>query len=296
MNKVRDFGQACVHFFPGGHREQKLVLMRPAASLHIPQPCHESWDAMTPAAQGRHCAGCQKTVVDFTHKTDAEILALLAGAAGGRTCGRFAAGQLGRPLQRAAPAAPTAARWRTWLAAAGALWGLREGVGTDAKAQAPVEWRARYWGGPAPAELAAVKKQSDDMSRVDTVVRGVVLDSTTHEGLPGVTVLFKGTTIGVPTDASGQFRLTIPAEAVAAGEVVLQVNYIGYVTEERRLAVGTNMSSLRVLLQIDVKDMLSGAVVVIGGVQPRIMPPAPWHPRRFYHWGKYWLTRPFQRS
>ena len=85
-------------------------------TLTIPQPCHESWAAMSPTATGRHCAACAKTVVDFTLKTDAEILAHLAGAAPGRTCGRFAAGQLERPLQRAAPVAP-AARWRAWLAA-----------------------------------------------------------------------------------------------------------------------------------------------------------------------------------
>ena len=79
---------------------------------------------MSPVANGRHCAACQKTVVDFTLKTDAEILAHLARAANGPTCGRFAAGQLERPLQRAAPAAPT--RWQVWLAAAVAVWGLRE--------------------------------------------------------------------------------------------------------------------------------------------------------------------------
>ncbi|GAB3292168.1 hypothetical protein ACFQT0_07390 [Hymenobacter humi] len=84
--------------------------MHPAVTLSIPQPCHQSWAVMTPTASGRHCAACQKIVVDFTLKTDAEILAYLAGAANGRPGGRFAAGQLERPLQRAAPAAPT--RWR----------------------------------------------------------------------------------------------------------------------------------------------------------------------------------------
>ena len=75
---------------------------------------------MSPVANGRHRAACQKTVVDFTRKSDAEILAHLARAANGPTCGRFVAGQLERPLQRTAPAAPT--RWRVWLA----VWGLRE--------------------------------------------------------------------------------------------------------------------------------------------------------------------------
>jgi hypothetical protein len=32
---------------------------------------------MTPRGPGCHCAACQKTVVDFTLKTDAEILAVV---------------------------------------------------------------------------------------------------------------------------------------------------------------------------------------------------------------------------
>ena len=113
--------------------------MRPTVSLTIPRPCSQSWAAMSPAAAGRHCAACAKTVVDFTRQTDAEILAYLAGAASNRTCGRFAAGQLERPLRRAAPAAPT--RWRVWLAAAVAVWRVREGVGELVEAQTPIEMR-----------------------------------------------------------------------------------------------------------------------------------------------------------
>ena len=112
--------------------------MRSRVSLTIPQPCHQSWAVMTPAAVGRHCAACAKTVVDFTQQTDDEILAYLAGAASNRTCGRFAAGQLECPLQRAVLAAPT--RWWAWLAAV-AMWAVREGVGELVEAQTPIEMR-----------------------------------------------------------------------------------------------------------------------------------------------------------
>lgn len=36
------------------------------ADLHIPTPCHEDWSAMTAADRGRHCAKCDKTVLDLT--------------------------------------------------------------------------------------------------------------------------------------------------------------------------------------------------------------------------------------
>lgn len=34
-------------------------------TLSIPKPCPQDWDAMTPASGGRHCAVCDKVVVDL---------------------------------------------------------------------------------------------------------------------------------------------------------------------------------------------------------------------------------------
>ncbi len=277
--------------------------MRPSVSITIPQTCSENWAAMLPTAAGRHCAACAHTVVDFTQQTDAEILAYLARAAGGRTCGRFAAGQLERPLQRAVPVAPTA-RWRAWLAAAVAVWGLREGFASEVKAQTPAEWRARYWGGPVPAAPSAetpVPAPHDSAAAVATaetkaanfVIRGVVRDSSARLGLPGVTVLLKNTQIGVPTDEHGAFELPVPAQYVVNGTAEIQLSYVGYVPQLHRLAVSRHAPANRFYLETDVKGMLMGEVVYIA---PRKLPPAPWHPRRFYYWGKYWLTRPLRRS
>ncbi len=41
--------------------------------IAINEPCHEDWDKMTPNEQGAFCLACQKTVVDFSSKTIAEI-------------------------------------------------------------------------------------------------------------------------------------------------------------------------------------------------------------------------------
>lgn len=40
--------------------------------LHIPTPCQEAWDGMTPSAQGRHCAVCNHAVIDVTSMPVAE--------------------------------------------------------------------------------------------------------------------------------------------------------------------------------------------------------------------------------
>ena len=284
---------------------------------------------MSPTATGRHCAACAKIVVDFTLKTDAEILAYLAGAAGSRTCGRFAAGQLTRPLQRAVPVAP-AARWRAWLAAIVAVWAAREGAATEAKAQTATEWRARYQGGPVPAPSpalpapetpaltaakllntivlpSAISPAVITMGMVSSqrgtpvivpvavaplVLRGVITDAASGQGLPGVTVLLKGTNIGVSTTPDGAYELLVPAALAYAHVLTVSVSSVGLMSQERTLATQTAGEVQAFQMQPDNRMM---GEVVITRLPVRVLPPAPWHPRAFYHWGKYWLTRPFRR-
>ncbi|MET4106110.1 carboxypeptidase-like regulatory domain-containing protein [Hymenobacter sp. UYP22] len=62
------------------------------------------------------------------------------------------------------------------------------------------------------------------------VVRGRITDRSTGEGLPGVTVLLKGTTHGVSTNSDGSFSLATPPDGG-----VLVINSIGYVTKERQI-------------------------------------------------------------
>lgn len=106
--------------------------------LSIPTPCTQDWDAMTPADQGRHCAACQKVVVDFSRMTDGEIVALMQARAGQEICGRLETGQLGRELVPALPL-PRKLPWWSWArvsAAAGALWLVLVGSSGSQQAQA----------------------------------------------------------------------------------------------------------------------------------------------------------------
>ncbi|HEX3134010.1 MAG TPA: hypothetical protein VHX44_10570 [Planctomycetota bacterium] len=73
------------------------------SDLHIPTPCHESWDGMTPTENGRHCAACNHVVVDVTSMPVAQGRQVLAQVAHGlvasfdkRTCVRAHANPSGR--------------------------------------------------------------------------------------------------------------------------------------------------------------------------------------------------------
>lgn len=91
----------------------------------------------------------------------------------------------------------------------------------------------------------------------DRTVSGRVIDRTTNEGLPGVTVLAKGTQIGGATNADGTFSLSVPASATT-----LRFSSVGYVAFDQPITNG----SMTVSLVADAKQL--GEVVVTAlGVQ-----------------------------
>jgi hypothetical protein len=57
--------------------------------IHIPKPCEQDWDKMTPQKEGRLCAACQTTVVDFSNKTLDEIKAYFESHKTKEVCGNF---------------------------------------------------------------------------------------------------------------------------------------------------------------------------------------------------------------
>jgi len=67
---------------------------------HIPNPCHEKWNDMLPQSGGRHCDTCNKTVIDFTTKSEIEISNFLSEHSGEKLCGRFSEHQVGPAPKR----------------------------------------------------------------------------------------------------------------------------------------------------------------------------------------------------
>ena len=66
--------------------------------IRIPEPCHEDWNKMTPDTNGKFCGSCQKSVFDFSNKTDEEIKDILMHYKDQKVCGRFKTTQIDRPL------------------------------------------------------------------------------------------------------------------------------------------------------------------------------------------------------
>ena len=85
-------------------------------------------------------------------------------------------------------------------------------------------------------------------------IAGRVTDQKTGEGLPGATVLLKGTTTGVSSNSDGRFNLDVPA---AGGTLV--ISSVGMVTQE--VALGSR-NNIDVALATDNREL--SEVVVTG--------------------------------
>jgi len=92
-------------------------------------------------------------------------------------------------------------------------------------------------------------------------VSGRVTDQKTGEGLPGATVLLKGTTTGISTNSDGRFSLNVPAEG---GTLV--ISSIGMVTQE--VALG-NKTVVDLALAVDNKQLSEVVVTGYGQQQER---------------------------
>jgi TonB-linked SusC/RagA family outer membrane protein len=101
------------------------------------------------------------------------------------------------------------------------------------------------------AALAAAPKNTAG-AYADITITGQVNDEK-GQGLPGVTVIVKGTTNGASTDAEGKFTLTVPSSAT------LILSSVGYVSQEVAVAGNT---TLTVQLKPNTQDL--NEVVVTG--------------------------------
>jgi TonB-linked SusC/RagA family outer membrane protein len=112
---------------------------------------------------------------------------------------------------------------------------------------------------PTPSQLPSSVISSTDMASTgtarpeDETISGKVSDEK-GQGLPGVSVVMKGTARGTTTDIDGNYRLVVPAKGT-----VLVFSFVGYVPQE--ITVGAQ-NVIAVSLQPDTKAL--NEVVVVG--------------------------------
>ena len=204
--------------------------MRKSITVNIPEPCHEDWNKMTPKDQGRHCAACNKTVVDFTKQTDEQIINALENS--GNLCGRFKNQQLDREIVLARKDKNNYLSW-----AASGLFAFLAFGNQDIHAQEK----------PKTSQtdsiiISQIKGKIAASILQEKIFSGTVITEEDGLPLPGASVIIKGTSRGIQTDFDGNF--TIKAKL---GETI-EISYFGM--NSQKIVLNENYN-IKVTMVID---------------------------------------------
>jgi hypothetical protein len=181
--------------------------MKQKIQISIPEPCHKGWQNMTPVEKGRFCASCQKTVLDFTHLSDNEIINLVS--KNDALCGRINVSQLNRNLIET----KTKSNYFGYFATS-VLAFLGLGAESVVAQERPVviQTDIKY--------LDVVK-----ISKKKITVIGVVTNDG-NEPLPGAKVIIKGTKKCIYADKNGKYTIE-----VKPGKTLI-FSFLGLIDEE----------------------------------------------------------------
>jgi hypothetical protein len=214
-------------------------------TISVPSPCQERWSEFIPTEKGRFCGSCQKEVIDFTQWNEDQIKQYFT-LNKRSSCGRFRAKQL-TTYHEPKPN-------RSWLNASILAFVLLI-LSRPTEAQSKRKMVGQ--------EQLERKFPANYLETVITKVtfHGVVKASEDSSAMPGVNVLWKGTSEGTVTDADGKFEITIhnpkPSET-------LVFSFIGYETCEHQVSIKSSKIELNTTLSADIQVL--GDTIVVGGM------------------------------
>ncbi|RNI30303.1 hypothetical protein EFA69_12520 [Rufibacter immobilis] len=203
-------------------------------TVTIPQPCREDWNTMTPQHQGRFCQSCQKTVVDFTAMSDAEVVEWLTKQLE-NGCGKFREDQLNRAFK---PETGSKKRWTLSALALGLVTWLTE---RPAVAQ-QIQQRS--------TEIELLSAPTIPLSPIVPVQDSTSISGNVLAGKSAIVTIRLDDTVETKADALGNFRLAF-SKTTPLEQQWLVISAIGFQTQRIRLSDLGNLQAIRVALLPD---------------------------------------------
>ncbi|MDV6166796.1 carboxypeptidase-like regulatory domain-containing protein [Flavobacterium sp. DG1-102-2] len=213
--------------------------MKKPIKISISTPCHENWDAMTPAEKGRFCASCQKNVYDFTRSSDREIALILENKK--NACGRFTTSQLDRDL------IIPKEKSTLWIAASAAVVSFLTIGNSTISAQTPMNTEQTNF------------KTDEIIGKVTSsknIIGGTVMDS---EGIVilGANVILKNSKEVTQTDFDGKFSIE-----AQKGDII-QITSVGMLTHGITV---TDKKTYNVVMKDDNTPLEDVEMEIYGGI------------------------------
>ena len=233
--------------------------------LSIPNPCHEDWHAMSNTEQGRFCSSCRKEVIDFSDKTDEELVQFFQNGQS-EVCGRFRSSSLDRSILQ--PEKASSFRMPAFSRTFGALGSLLLFTTQKGLNAAPVNERVE-----TEQTTVSNREQPELIPFGDTElirISGQVTGENDHYGLIGANVMVIRADSNVViaqthTDIDGNFLIEFRQEdLVGSMQYYLVIQYLGF--EEVRLlqSVKKDPGFVSVVMK-EATTALAGEVVVVEG-------------------------------
>jgi len=196
--------------------------------IKIPTPCHENWNKMTPTQKGMFCVSCKKDVIDFTNFREHQLVQELKTKE--NICGRFKQNQLNVLIEE--KKSKSISKLAATLALLVAVSNSDTVLSQNTKDK---------------VERVVIKKDTISLSKLtikkDVVIKGTVFDD--QGGLPGASILLKGTSLGVETGFDGNFSIKIPNNNRKIN--ILVVSYIGFKRVE--IKIDSILSPLKIKME-----------------------------------------------
>ncbi|MGH1384646.1 carboxypeptidase-like regulatory domain-containing protein [Kordia sp.] len=197
-------------------------MKHPELILQIPKPCHEDWNTMSQTEKGRFCKVCTKEVIDFTSKSDEELVTYFSN--NGNLCGRFDASQLNRKL------IADRKKRNHWLSYAATLLlpitlFSQETKTSELKNTDTEQIDTSTFKSLQISSLDRKTKLNSNIQNDSIIIKGVVTDDLGMP-LPGASVYIKGTMQGTTADFDGNYEIKVQKGAV------LVISYIGFEAKE----------------------------------------------------------------
>ncbi|WP_298514559.1 carboxypeptidase-like regulatory domain-containing protein [uncultured Kordia sp.] len=231
-------------------------MKHPELIVKIPEPCHEDWNKMSPTEKGRFCKVCTKEVVDFTAKSDEEIINHFSNH--GNLCGRFQTTQLNRKL------IADRKKRNHWLSYAATLLlpmtVFSQGKPKMTEKVTKTEQLDTY--NFTRLHIGSLDRKAKKKIQKDTLsITGIILDETKIP-FPGATIQINGTNTKTSTDFDGNFSLQ-----VTVGDILL-VSYVG--CESQEVKILADKTVYKVILKpgepLEEVIVVAGQAVKLSGV------------------------------
>jgi hypothetical protein len=234
--------------------------------LQIPEPCHEDWEKMSGCEKGKFCNSCQKTVVDFTGMSDAQLVIFFRKPIADSLCGRFNDQQLEREIAIPQKRIP-------WLKYMLQLCLPVFLVNTKAVSQGKPSLKlndtiptcTKLPGNSKEfitGELVNLPSVQIELPQLKNRLYGRIVNEN-DDPVPNASVVIKGTKKGTNSDADGYFNIKInPGDKFVA----LVTSSIGYETNEKDIS--NNAGSInKIVLKNDLRLLNEVVVTSYGSIR-----------------------------